>query len=333
MILTGVPVIDIAPFREESSARQREVAATVSLACEDIGFFTVTGHGVPASLVAEMYEVSRAFFDLPLEEKLGARSPDPSRGYRPLGDESLSYSLGRQAPPDFKETLDVGPIDVPDEPYYRSAAAAPYFVPNVWPARPPALRAIWTRYYRAMEQLAATLMRVFAIALDLPETFFDDKIDRHITRMRAINYPDQPDGARQGQLRSGAHSDYGSLTILHFDDAPGGLQVRNGQGEWADVAPVPGGFVVNLGDLMANWTNDRWISTLHRVVNPPPDRALGSRRQSIVFFHQPNYDAVIECLPTCQRLHRGPKYPPITSGEHRRAKLAKTVMRAAAAAR
>lgn len=103
-----------------------------------------------------------------------------------------------------------------------------------------------------MEELAATLMRVFAIALDLPETFFDDKIDRPTTRMRAINYPDQPDGARQGQLRSGAHSDYGSLTILHFDDAPGGLPVRNGQAEWVDVAPVPGGFVVNLGDLMAN---------------------------------------------------------------------------------
>lgn len=326
MILTGVPVIDIGPFREGSPARRREVADTVGLACEDIGFFTVTGHGVPVALVTEMSQVSRAFFDLPLDEKRRTRSADPDRGYCPLGGGSLSESLGRLAPHDLEEALGVGPIDVPDEPYYRSAAAARYFVSNAWPERPPALRGIWSRYYRAMEQLAATLMRVFALALDLPETFFDDKIDRHIARMRAINHPDEPDGALPGRLRTGAHSDGGSLTILHVDAAPGGLQVRNGRGEWADVAPVPGGFVVNLGDLMASWTNDRWVSTVHRVVDPPRRGAPGSRRQSIAFFHQPNYDAVIECLPTCRGPHRAPKYPPITSGEHRRARLAQNAI-------
>jgi isopenicillin N synthase-like dioxygenase len=327
-----VPVIDIAPFLEGTPAAKRDVAAEVARACEEIGFLTVVGHRVREDLTERMYEVSREFFDLPLAEKLRSRAADPSRGYRPMGDESLSYSLGNAAPPDLKETLDVGPVDLPAADYVSRPDAAPYFVPNVWPARPSALRAVWTEYYRAMGRLAGDLMRVFAVGLGLPEAVFAGAIDKHITRMRAIDYPALAGAALPGQLRSGAHSDYGSLTILRIEDAPGGLQVRNRRGEWVDVKAVPASFVVNLGDLMALWTNDRWVSTLHRVVNPEPDRARGSRRQSLVYFHQPNYDAVIECLPTCHGPGNPPRYPPITSGEHRRQKFAKTVVSARSAA-
>jgi isopenicillin N synthase-like dioxygenase len=321
-----VPVIDIAPFLDGTPSTKRDIANQVAGACEDIGFFTVVGHGVPEDLTDRMYEVSREFFNLPVEEKLRSKASDPSRGYRPMGDESLSYSLGNAAPPDLKETLDVGPVDLPPAAYVSRPEAAPYFVPNVWPERPTALRAVWTEYYRALERLASDLMRTFAVGLGLPEMFFADKIDKHITRMRAIDYPAPAGAALPGQLRSGAHSDYGSLTILRIEDAPGGLEVFNRRREWVAVKAVPAGFVVNLGDLMANWTNDRWVSTLHRVVNPEPDLALGSRRQSLVYFHQPNYDAIIECLPSCQGPGNPPQYPPITSGEHRRRKFAKTVM-------
>lgn len=320
-----VPVVDITLFLSGTVAGKRHVADEVRRACETIGFLTLVGHGVSPPLILEMSQVSREFFDQLPGEKLKARSSDPSRGYRP-GDESLAYSLGQAAPADLKETLDIGPIDVPDEDYYIGLAGAPYFVPNVWPREPMRLRATWTAYYREMERLAETLMRIFAVALQLEEDFFGPMIDRHITRMRAINYPEQPQAPYPGQLRCGAHSDYGTLTILHIDDAPGGLQVFTPAGQWVDVHPVPGSLVVNLGDLMMHWTNDRWRSTLHRVANPPRDAVLGTRRQSIVFFHQPNYDALITCLPSCCSDEEPAKYPPITSGEHRRAKFGRTVI-------
>jgi isopenicillin N synthase-like dioxygenase len=133
------------------------------------------------------------------------------------------------------------------------------------------------------------------------------------------NYPDQPEELEAGQLRAGAHTDYGGLTILKTEDKPGGLQVQTSDGRWEPVPIVPGAFIINLGDLMAQWTNDEWVSTMHRVVNPPRDQAIGSRRQSLVFFHQPNYDAVIECIPTCTET--APKYARTTSIEHLEMKM------------
>jgi isopenicillin N synthase-like dioxygenase len=325
-MLTTVPVIDVTPFLAGGGAERRAVAKAIGRACEDIGFFTIVGHGVDAALVRRMADVSRAFFDLPVADKQRVRRPKPeqSRGYIGLGEENLSYSVGRDTI-DLKEFFAIGPVDVPDEPYYRAAAAYPSFAPNVWPERPAGLRAIYTEYYRAMEQLAAQLMRAFALALDLREDFFHDKTDRHISGIRVINYPDQPEAPAAGQLRAGAHSDYGALTILKAENVPGGLEVLNRAGEWVAVAPVADSFVINLGDLMMHWTNDRWVSTLHRVANPPRDAALGSRRQSIVFFYQPNYDALIECLPGCSGPGNPAKYAPVTSGEHRLRKFLKTV--------
>lgn len=321
-----IPLVDISPFLTGRPDARSSVARAVGQACEEIGFFTIVGHGVDAKLLERMYDISREFFDLPLEEKLRVTRPRPeqSRGYIGIGDENLSYGMG-QATTDLKEFFAIGPIEVPDEPYYTCAAAYPSFAPNVWPERPAALRAIYTEYYRAMERLAARIMRIFALALELPEGFFHDKVDRHISGIRVINYPDQPLAPGPGQLRAGAHSDYGALTILKTENVPGGLQVRNRQGHWVQVEPVDDSFVINIGDLMMHWTNDRWVSTLHRVVNPPRDKALGSRRQSCVFFYQPNYDAVIECLPSCCGPGHPPKYPATTSGEHRLRKFLRTV--------
>jgi isopenicillin N synthase-like dioxygenase len=241
-----------------------------------------------------------------------------------VGGEGLSYSLDEPTPPDLKESLSIGPIDVDrDDPYFTGPAAGPHFAPNVWPANPPELRPVWTAYFDAMQHLAADLMRMFALALDLPENYFDDKIDRHISMFRVLQYPSQTTMPEPGQMRAGAHSDYGSLTILRQENRPGGLQVRNKAGEWIDVAAVPGTFVVNIGDLMMQWTNDLWSSTMHRVINPPRELAYDSARISLVFFHQPNYDAMVSCLPSCASPDNPPKYAPVSSGDHLLSKFVK----------
>ncbi|KAB7741712.1 isopenicillin N synthase family oxygenase [Parvibaculum sedimenti] len=326
MTLKAVPVIDISPFLKGTPAGKQKVAAEVGRACRDIGFLVITGHGVPEALIQQTYDTAKAFFDLPEEEKMKVErpSPDQVRGYSPLMGEGLAYSLDDKTPPDLKESFSIGPTNVPaGAPYYTGPEAGPHFAPNVWPASPSLLKPVWTEYFHAMENLSAQLMAMFAMALDLPEDFFEDKIDKHISMLRALNYPDQNTPPEPGQMRAGAHSDYGSLTIVRQEEAPGGLEVLNDDGEWVPAKPVPGAFVVNIGDLMMQWTNDTWKSTMHRVVNPPRDKALGSRRISLVFFHQPNYDAMVTCLDSCHDENRPIKYAPISSGDHLKSKFVK----------
>lgn len=312
-----IPLIDISPFLSGGDAERRAVADAVNAACTDIGFLLVSGHGIPASLVDRMRSVSTDFFDRPLEDKLRYRMPpDRYRGYIAFGNEALAYSLDEKTPPDLKESFSIGPVDTPDDAYHRAATPANFFAPNMWPEGLPEFRATWTAYYRQMEVLSATLMRIFALALGMDAHYFDDKIDRHITNFSVLHYPPQPEAPLPGQLRAGAHTDYGSLTIVKPDAAEGGLQVRRKDGIWLDVPHVPEAFVVNLGDLMAEWTNDRWVSTLHRVANPPRSAGDAARRLSMTFFHQPNYDAVIQCLPTCADAGRPARYRKTTSGEH-----------------
>ena len=310
-----IPVIDLTPARTGDVTARRAVAAEIGAACEAIGFFTVRGHGVPETLVRDTQQAGRDFFDQPIAAKEPFRRAPPAfnRGWGPIGEEALARSLGQITPADLKESLAIGPIDVPDTPYFTGPDAFPHFVPNRWPTAPTALRPLCTAYFRAMETLSGELMRLFALALDLPEHWFDEKIDRHCGSLRLINYPAPRVAAEPDQLRAGAHTDYGSLTIVKAEDVPGGLEARTRAGDWLKVAPAEDAFVVNIGDLMMMWTNDRWISTLHRVGNAPVG---GRRRLSLVFFHQPNYDALIECIG------QGPaRHTPITSGAHRLLKL------------
>lgn len=327
MPLMEVPIIDIAPYRLGTLTERQAVAREVGRACTDIGFLVISGHGVPDELIASVDRVSRDFFDLPVAEKMEIvrPAPDVTRGYIPLEAEAVARSQGTaDAPGDLNESLMIGPVDVSADPYYSTEAAGRHFHPNLWPVHPTGLRALYEDYYRAMSRLAVDIMRLFALALDLPEAFFDDKIDRHISRLRVRNYPAPSQPPKPGQLRVGAHADYGSLTILKAEANPGGLEVRNAAGDWVTVPIIPGCYVINIGELMARWTNDRWVSTLHRVVNPPMDKASGSRRQSIVFFHNPNYDADITCIPTCVDPGGEAKYPPTTSGKHLRDQFVRT---------
>ncbi len=328
MPLLDVPIIDVAPFRSADPVARAAVARQVEAACRDIGFLVLTGHGISHVLMKRVDDTSRAFFHQPVAAKEALRRPkdDQVRGYSGVGNEGLSYSLGKKTPGDLKESFSIGPIDPPDDPYYNGPAAGPHFAPNLWPPIPD-FRDSWSEYFLAMESLAADLMAMFALGLGLDEHYFADKIDRHISMFRVLNYPSQAEPPEEGQQRAGAHSDYGSLTIVRIEDRPGGLQVFNKAGAWVDVPFVPHSFVVNIGDLMAQWTNDRWVSTLHRVVNPPRALAADSERQSLVFFHQPNYDAMVSPLPTCIEPGAPPRYAPISSGDHLRNKfVAQTTM-------
>ena len=325
MSADDVPVIDLSPFLAGGPEGKKRVAAEVGRACETIGFVNILGHGVPEQLIERVRDLAYEFFALPVEEKLkiGRPAPEITRGYDTLANQSLSASLGNPSPPDLQETFGMGPVDVPDDPYHTEGMARVYFAPNLWPARPAAMRTAFEDYYRRLRALGAEIMRVFALALDLREDFFDDKIADTISHIRFNKYPAQLEPPLPGQLRAGAHTDYGTLTILYGEDTPGGLQVINRQGHWVDVHPAPGSFVINLGDLMARWTNDRWVSTLHRVVNPP--RQFADReRLSIAFFHAPSYDAEIKCVDTCQGPGNPPKYEPLTYGEYRLDKTLKT---------
>lgn len=307
--MSWVPVVDIGA---------RNAPALIDEACERAGFITIVGHGVADAVVADAWNQARAFFNLPLANRMQVAMPRPGYpyGYSPLAGETLTRSLGRAAAPDLKESFAIGPVDRPthkitdpDESFAWSE--------NLWPAALLPLQPAWEMYFRAMSDVAARLLRLMALGLGLPEKHFDPMIDRHTSAMRALNYPAIDHEA--DRLGASAHTDYGTLTILLADPVVGGLQLEGVDGVWHDVETVPGSFVVNLGDAMARWTNDRWRSTMHRVQVPT------SRRQSIAFFHNANWDAVIECLPTCLPFNEEPKYAPIAAGPHLMQKFQSTV--------
>ncbi len=265
-----------------------------------------------------MHAKSAAFFARPEAEKRALAVADgrihgwtgPRQSY--LAD---TLSAGAARAPDWKEGFSIGPPMAPPD---VTAEEAPYFAPTLWPTRPDGFPAVWTAYYRAMEHLAGDLMAAFACALALPPDWFAASLDRHITGLSVQFYPAQTVAPAPGQVRAGAHTDFGSLTILHTGDNPGGLQVMGRDGTWQDVTAPPDAFVVNIGDLLAQWSNDRWVSTLHRVLNPPAERSH-LPRQSLAFFHQPNWHAEIACLPGCEG--DGVRYAPVTSGRHFERKL------------
>lgn len=326
-----IPLVDLSPYYAgPGSPGHAELLAAVDAALRDVGFLCVRGHRVPTALIESTQRAALAFFDLPEEAKETVRARlHRTRGYTPLGDHALGATRAGAAAPDLFERYRIGPFDLPDDDYTR-ARQQTVFAPNVWPDDAlPAFRPSMCAWYRAMSELSRDLLRVFALALGLPERWFDDKVDREMSALVLNHYPAPQEPPVPGQMRASAHTDYGTLTIVAPTRAPGGLQVLTARerslgsdaretdaSAWEDVAVEPGSFVVNIGDLMAQWTNDRWVSTLHRVVNPPAALAAASRRLALVYFHQPNDDALVACLPTCVEPARPARYEPVTAGEH-----------------
>ncbi len=322
-----IPVIDISQFYTGNQTGKEAIAQQIGQACEDIGFFCITGHQIDQALIDQTFEVTRHFFDLPLDEKLKISVPPGAayHGYTAIADSaSLAKTLNEESPPDLREYFYMGKDDIPEgNDYYQTDLASYFFAPNLWPDHPPHFRTLINQYFKQMEVLSSDLMRLFAISLRLDEDYFDSKINQHGSHLISINYPEQHQPPLPGQLRASPHTDFGTLTIVCQDSVEGGLQILDKEGEWINAEYIPAAFVINIGDLMARWTNDRWTSTLHRVVNPSSNIATVSRRQSFAYFHQPNYNIWIDCLDGCTNESYPVRYPSIISGENYRDKITK----------
>lgn len=324
---SAIPRIDLGDFAVADGSGRREIGRLVDLACRNTGFLVIANHGVSADIVDAAWLAARNFFDRPLERKLEVRPPrhDDPRGYFPLEFEALTRSRGVETAPDPKESFSCGPLTRPAN--RTSTEDFDFFYgPNRWPATPVHFKDAWTAYYRAMEILGARIMELFAVALDLPGDYFAAFHDAHVSALRGLNYPESPAPDTPRQQRAGAHSDYGSVTILKPDPAVGGLELRLPSGEWLEAPEIGNEFLVNIGDLLARWTNDRWVSTLHRVTTPdsiPGNRV--PRRQSIAYFQNPNPDARIAALPGCVPTGELPGYEPVQAGPYLRGQFLSAV--------
>ncbi|NNE11950.1 MAG: isopenicillin N synthase family oxygenase [Ilumatobacter sp.] len=315
-----IPTIDLEPFATGSRLPSPEAAAvarSIDAALRDVGFVTVTGHGVASDVKTDFFDAMRAFFDQSLDDKqaIAIGKSDHHRGYVGFGSEALEGALGSgddrigsAAAGDLKETLDTGTEYAPDHPLV--VAGTPLHGPNQWPALP-GFREAYDAYREAAVEAALRMQRGLAIALGLAPSFFEDQPGDTMLHLRLIHYPPQSRVTpAPGQLGCGVHTDYGTLTVL-ADDGVGGLQVRRRSGEWVDVGVPEGQLVVNLGDLMAIWTNDRWVSNPHRVVNPP-----GVDRYSSALFVTPPFHLRIETLPTCLDADGSTRHEPLVSGPY-----------------
>lgn len=294
-----VPIIDL--FGAESLT---QVARDIAAACETTGFFYLVNHGVNEVLQRGALVQTARLFGLPLAAK---QEHDISRSKYMRGYFGHGADKSDGVHDDIKEGFDLA-LDLPEtDSYVRDRV--PFYGPNNWPSGLPAFKPVIQGYYDAMMGVGMILLRAFAIGLEVEEAFFDTRFATPMAQMRLLRYPPHH-GLAGRQIGAGEHTDFGYLTMILQDDA-GGLEIKDARGAWVPVPPLPGSLVVNIGDLMQRWTNDRYIATMHRVMNNR-DRA----RYSIAFFMDPDFYARIECLPTCAGPARPARYTPITAGEY-----------------
>ncbi|MCW1950977.1 MAG: isopenicillin N synthase family oxygenase [Octadecabacter sp.] len=308
----GLATFDLATFEAATGAARAQAAQDLDRICRETGFLVLTGHGVPQGTIDGIWGAVNGFFaQTPLEKATVAPAFEgaPYGWIGPLK-EALAASKGVETPPDLKESFNGGPLVVPVD---ASQDAMDFcYQPTPYP-NVVGFRAAWDAYYSELEELASRIMVAFAAALELPDDYFAAFIDHPISALRALNYPATGAVAEADQQRAGAHTDYGTLTILLPQAGVGGLQVQR-DGEWLDVTAPKDAFVINIGDLMARWTNDKWVSTLHRVVARPNQPA----RKSLAYFHQPDWDAEIAPLDGSSA------YAPVKSGPYLMAKFQST---------
>jgi isopenicillin N synthase-like dioxygenase len=281
--MKNVPVIDITKIPRELNFL--DLQNQIDTACREWGFLVVSGHGVSENLIKKMFKTSYDFFDLPEEEKQKYDRTDVGRGYYSVRAKALARTYGDlNAPADEKESFTIGD-EIQGHPYYFTPEAQGHFTENIWPNSD--MKETWSEYKTACQEVCDRLLHLMNCPL---------KSDKPLSTLIAHNYPEQktkPEG-----IRAGAHTDFGTLTLLSTENKLGGLQVQI-DGEWHNVEPEPNTFIVNLGDLMVRW-NSEWRSTLHRVVNPPLNS--DSRRVSIVYFHSPNYDTDVNGITAGEHL-------------------------------
>lgn len=306
-----IPIIDVGGIADDASPTAlKRVGEQLAEACERIGFFYAVGHGVPSSTVTRCFDAAEQFFAAPADTRMSVKVNPYHRGYMPMYETTIP---GNKA--DRKDSFDLAldlPMSDPDV-----IAGKPLHGPNQWPALP-GFRDDVERYYTQVSGFGFRLLKAFASALDLPVDYFQ-RLYTHksLVSMRLIHYPPMTGPMPEGEFGAAAHTDYGIITLLAQDDT-GGLELHTRQGEWIAAPCVPNSFVINIGDLMAIWTNDRFKSMPHRVMN-----RSNHDRYSIPMFYNPHYDTVAACLPSCQSPGNPPKYEPKVLGDYLVAKFDK----------
>ena len=314
--MSSVPVIDIAPWFAGAEADRAAVAEQVDDALRRVGFFLVTGHGVPRDVRAQVRAAAREFFALPAQVKQRYAVTVGGRGWLPPGVEANGYAEGTETPPDLKESFAVGadrPTGDPDVDGY-------WFQANVYPAEVPHLRTVVENYLDRMRLLSDELLLICAAGLGLEPDFFT-RHTTHATHTMNINWypPVSVVGEPEpGQYRIGPHTDFGTVTVLDREPGKGGLQVWSENGGWEDAPYHPDAFTINTGDLLARWSGDRWKSNRHRVLPPQAD-APDEDLVSLVFFYEADHDAVVEALKP--PLGRPNDYAPVVSAAFLRERL------------
>jgi isopenicillin N synthase-like dioxygenase len=308
-----VPLVDLSA-RHGSPAERAEVAAQVDAALHEVGFLLVTGHGVAERVLADARRDAHAFFDLPLTEKLGLSIGDDAyRGYVASGVETNAAAYGLEGAPDLKETYVFGPFDRPDDAYHRDGAR--WYSPNRQVAAVPTMDASWRALFTAFDALAMDLLGLAEVAMEVPAGTFTDECHRGMSTLISNWYPAGKGlVVEKDQYRVGPHTDYGGLTLLDREPGRGGLQVQTLDDEWIDAPYVEGALTVNVGDMLSHWTAGRWRSTRHQVLPPPLD-VPEEELLSLVFFHDPDHDAVVTPLGH-------PEVEPVLAGDYLAAKLA-----------
>jgi isopenicillin N synthase-like dioxygenase len=317
-----IPVVDLAPFIQGDAKSRSRVGRAFGQAFENTGFAVVVGHGVSERLATDTYDAMKAYFAQSTAVKLVDSPPEKTkgRGYLPMGIESVAKTLSGATPPDLCEAL---VFSAPHREGQGSEGQGSR--PNIWPERPPQLGRLVEAWCRSIAELTGHLAQLSALALDLPEDYLAPWYADPSLTLRFVHYPDQPEPPAAGQLRYGAHHDYGGLTILRQDQAPGGLEICDRSGRWHEAGVVPNSFVINVGDLMSRWTNGRWRSTLHRVSNPDRGLTGSTARLSMVAFTGPNENSEVACLPSCCDSEHPAQYEPVIAGAYIRAKLTESM--------
>ena len=301
--VSAIPVIDFAPFLTGDPAAKLAVAKRIGDACETVGFLYLKGHGVPEALIDGVFTENRRLFAQSFEDRMRtAATLDHWRGYVPSKLEGEGGATGGSIET-FRAMLDL-PWDDPDV-----VAGKPLHLPNRWPDHLPGFQRTVSAYIDAMLDLGARLRAAFALALDLPEDYFEPFYRKPLIQLSLLHYrPPKSLSEEDFEIGAGEHQDTGAFTILMQDDT-GGLEVGHKDLGWVAAPPIAGAYVINIGDMMMHWTNGRFRSTPHRVVN----RSL-KPRYSVPFFMNPDFDVVVEPEPRLFGPGETARYAPLHNG-------------------
>ena len=298
-----IPIVDLAAFRKGEQNAREAAATEITRALETSGFFGIRNHGVGDEIITDAFTASRAFHALPLERKLAIEINSGHRGYMPMADQHRAEAQHPNLSASFLSGVELAR----DDP--AVLAGLPMHAVNQWPADLPGFHEAIVTYHAALTDVGMHMVDLFEAALDVESGFLAKSFEAPLAFIRALHYPPTPANLPDGQFGAAPHSDFGFVTILAQDDV-GGLQVQTIDGDWIDAPNLPGVLLVNVGDMLMRWTNDRFRSTVHRVIN-----ADGVDRYSIPFFFDPQFDTVVACIDSCCSPDNPPRYPRTSWGE------------------